>query len=60
MQLKLQRQKSLGQSLISKVLKSLIVLGIVFLVFFLIEKVKFPSPKENFKIDITNEVNKLK
>tara|TARA_B100000242_G_scaffold220064_1_gene161127 strand:+ start:393 stop:575 length:183 start_codon:yes stop_codon:yes gene_type:complete len=60
MQLKLQRQKSLGQSLISKVLKSLIVLGIVFLGFFLIEKVKFPSPKENFKIDITNEVNKLK
>ena len=59
MQLKLQRQKSLGQSLISKVLKSLIVLGIVFLGF-LIEKVKFPSPKENFKIDITNEVNKLK
>ena len=60
MQLKLQRQKSLGQSMISKVLKSLIVLGIVFLGFFLIEKVKFPSPKENFKIDITNEVNKLK
>ena len=60
MQLKLQRQKSLVQSLISKVLKSLIVLGIVFLGFFLIEKVKFPSPKENFKIDITNEVNKLK
>ena len=60
MQLKLQRQKSLGQSLISRVLKSLIVLGIVFLGFFLIEKVKFPSPKENFKIDITNEVNKLK
>jgi len=27
---------------------------------FLIEKIDFPSPKENFKIDITNEIKRLK
>ncbi len=33
----------------------IIVVGI-----FLIEKINFPSPKQNYKIDITNEIKKLK
>ena len=33
----------------------IIIVGI-----FLIEKINFPSPKQNYKIDITNEVEKLK
>ena len=27
---------------------------------FLIEKIDFPSPEDNYKIDITNEIKKLK
>mgnify|MGYP007000455463 len=27
---------------------------------FLIEKINFPSPEQNYKIDITNEIKKLK
>ena len=29
-------------------------------VIFLIEKIDFPSPEQNYKIDITNEIKKLK
>ena len=27
---------------------------------FLLEKINFPAPKEKIKIDISNEINKLK
>jgi len=29
-------------------------------VIFLIEKINFPSPEQKYKIDITDEINKLK
>ena len=32
----------------------------IIVVIFLIEKINFPSPKQNYKIDITDEINKLK
>tara|TARA_B100000965_G_C19521304_1_gene726671 strand:- start:450 stop:632 length:183 start_codon:yes stop_codon:yes gene_type:complete len=60
MQLKLNRQKSLGQSLAIRVIK--FIFFIIFLIglIFLLEKVDFPSPNKKFNIDISNEIIKLK
>ena len=57
MQLKYNRQQSIGSSIARMLIKIavLIIAGI-----FLIEKINFPSPEQNYKIDITNEINKLK
>ena len=59
MQLKYNRQPSLGSSILRILIK--ILLAIVFLIFtiFLVEKINFPSPEKKFKIDITNEIKKL-
>ena len=59
MQLKYNRQKSLGSSLIIILIK--LFFATIFLIFiiFLIEKINFPSPEKNYKIDITNEIKKL-
>ena len=59
MQLKYNRQKSLGSSLIIILIK--LFLATIFLIFiiFLIEKINFPSPEKNYEIDITNEIKKL-
>ena len=60
MQLKYNRQQSIGSS-IGRILIKLVLLFIVILiVIFLIEKIDFPSPEQNYKIDITNEIKKLK
>ena len=59
MQLKYNRQLSLGSSLLRILLKMLLAI-IAFIVFiFLIEKVSFPSPEKKFQIDVTNEIKKL-
>ena len=60
MQLKYNRQPSIGSSIARTLIK--LILGLVLLVvaIFLIEKIKFPSPDKNYKIDITNEIKKLK
>ncbi len=59
MQLKYNRQPSLGSSILRILIK--ILLAIVFLIFtiFLVEKINFPSPEKKYKIDITNEIKKL-
>ncbi len=60
MQLKYNRQQSIGSS-IGRILIKLVLLFIVILVvIFLVEKIDFPSPEQNYKIDITNEIKKLK
>ena len=60
MQLKYNRQQSIGSS-IGRILIKLILALVFFIVaIFLIEKINFPSPKQNNKIDITDEINKLK
>ena len=41
-------------------LKSLIGLVLIFDLLFFIEKINFPSPKNKFEIDISNEIIKLK
>ena len=60
MQLKYNRQRSLGSSLTRILIKLILLVFVVIIVIFLIEKINFPSPQNNYKIDITNEIKKLK
>jgi flagellar biogenesis protein FliO len=59
MQLKYNRQPSLGSSIIKTLLKLLLVIVILIIAIFLIEKISFPSPEKNYQIDVTNEIKKL-
>ncbi len=59
MQLKYNRQPSLGSSIIKTIIKLLIVILVFIIAIFLIEKINFPSPKKEFNIDITNDIKKL-
>jgi len=59
MQLKYNRQPSLGSSIIKTIIKLLIVILVFIIGIFLIEKINFPSPKKEFNIDITNDIKKL-
>ena len=60
MQLKYNRQENLGSTLLKTAIKLLLLVVIFILAIFLIEKINFPSPEKNYKIDITNEIEKLK
>ncbi len=60
MQLKYNRQRSLGNSITRILIKLVLFLFVLIAGIFLIEKVNFPSPQNNYKIDITNEIKKLK
>ena len=60
MQLKYNRQRSLGSSLTRILIKLILLVFVVIIGIFLIEKINFPSPQNNYKIDITNEIKKLK
>ncbi len=59
MQLKYNRQSSLGSSIIKTLIKLLFLVIVFIFVIFLIEKVNFPSPEKDYNIDITNEIKKL-
>ena len=59
MQLKYNRQPSLGSSIIKTLLKLLLAVVVLFFAIFLIEKINFPSPEKKYQIDITNEIKKL-
>ena len=59
MQLKYNRQPSLGSSLIKTFIKLLMAIVVFIIVIFLIEKISFPSPEKKFQIDVTNEIKKL-
>ncbi|MBL6861251.1 MAG: hypothetical protein ISQ91_02040 [Candidatus Pelagibacter bacterium] len=59
MQLKYNRQSSLGSSIIKTLIKLLLAIIVFIFVIFLIEKISFPSPEKKYKIDITNEIKKL-
>ena len=60
MQLKYNRQRSIGSSIGRMLIKMVLLLILIIAGIFLIEKINFPSPEQNFKIDITNEIKKLK
>ena len=59
MQLKYNRQSSLGSSIIKTLLKLLLVVVVLIFAIFLMEKINFPSPEKKYQIDITNEIKKL-
>ena len=59
MQLKYNRQSSLGSSIIKTLLKLLLLVLVLIFAIFLIEKISFPSPEKKYKIDVTNEIKKL-
>jgi len=59
MQLKYNRQSSLGSSIVRTVIKLLLAIIVFIFAIFLIEKINFVSPKKNYEIDITNEIKKL-
>ena len=60
MQIKFKKQESIGQSLVKKLIKILVVSSIIIFSIFLLSKINFPTPKDNIKKDITNEIIKLK
>ncbi|MDA9619238.1 hypothetical protein N9S35_01410 [Candidatus Pelagibacter bacterium] len=59
MQLKYNRQPSLGSSIIKTLFKLLLAVLILIFAIFLIEKISFPSPEKKYQIDVTNEIKKL-
>ena len=59
MQLKYNRQPSLGSSLIKTLIKLLLFILIFIVAIFLIEKISFPSPEKKYQIDVTDEIKKL-
>ena len=59
MQLKYNRQPSLGNTLFKIIIKLLIVVVFFIVAIFLIEKVNFPSPSKKYDIDLTNDIKKL-
>jgi len=59
MQLKYNRQSSLGSSIIKTLFKLLLVVIVIIFAIFLIEKISFPSPEKKYQIDVTNEIKKL-
>ena len=58
MQLKYNRQSSLGSSLLRTFIKILFAIVIFIIAIFLIEKVNFPSPQKKYDIEITNDIKK--
>ena len=60
MQLKYNRSQNIGSSIFKILVRVILILLIIVIGIFLIEKINFPSPKQNYKIDITNEIKKLK
>tara|TARA_A100001388_G_scaffold238022_1_gene192602 strand:+ start:52 stop:231 length:180 start_codon:yes stop_codon:yes gene_type:complete len=59
MQLKYNRQSSLGSSILKTLLKLLVLIIVFIFVIFLIEKISFPSPEKKYQIDVTDEIKKL-
>ncbi len=59
MQLKYNRQPSLGSSIIKILIRLILLIVVLIFGIFLIEKVSFPSPEKKFQIDVTDEIKKL-
>ena len=59
MQLKYNRQPSLGSSIIKLLIKLLLIIVVFIFFIFLIEKISFPKPEKKYQIDVTNEIKKL-
>jgi len=59
MQLKYNRQPSLGSTILKLFIKLLLIIVVFIFFIFLIEKISFPSPEKKYQIDVTNEIKKL-
>jgi hypothetical protein len=59
MQLKYNRQPSIGSSIIKTLIKLFFAIIIFIFIIFIIEKITFPSPEKKYEIDVTNEIKKL-
>jgi hypothetical protein len=59
MQLKYNRQPGFGSTIIRNLIKLLLAAIVFIIVIFLVEKITFPSPENNYEIDVTNEIKKL-
>jgi len=59
MQLKYNRQPSIGSSIIKILIKLFLAIIVFIFAIFLVEKITFPSPEKKYEIDITNEIKKL-
>ena len=59
MQLKYNRQSSLGSSILKLLIKLFLVIIFFIITIFLIKKINFPSPEKKYDIDITNDIKKL-
>ncbi len=59
MQLKYNRQPSLGSSIVKTLFKLLLLIVVFIIAIFLVEKISFPSPEKKYQIDVTNEIKKL-
>ena len=59
MQLKYNRQTSLGSTVLKFLIKLILLLITFIFVIFLLEKISFPSPEKKYQIDVTNEIKKL-
>ena len=59
MQLKYNRQPSIGSSIVKTLIKLLLLVILFIFIIFLIEKISFPSPEKKYQIDVTNEIKKL-
>ena len=59
MQLKYNRQPKIGNTLFRILVKTILMIVVIIVSIFLIEKIKFPSPEKKFEIDVTNEIKKL-
>ena len=59
MQLKYNRQSSLGSSIIKTLFKLLLLVVVLIFAIFLVEKISFPSTEKKYQIDVTNEIKKL-
>ena len=60
MQLKFHNQSSIGQSIGRKLIKALLVCLFLVFVVFLLDKVNFPSPKNEINEDVTDKIIKLR
>jgi flagellar biogenesis protein FliO len=59
MQLKYNRQPSVGNSILKILIKLMLAIFVFIIAIFLIEKISFPSPKKQYQIDVTDEIKKL-
>ena len=59
MQLKYNRQPKIGNTLFRISIKLIFVIVVLVSAIFLIEKIQFPSPEKEYKINVTNEIKKL-